>query len=106
MSLAKWITVLILQSMEPGTMLHREFIDRHHLTLTAIGKRLDVSYVAVRHWVHGNARPNAAQREKIAILTGGLVPAESWHTEEEQAAIVAVTPLNQPQPPPPPPGPA
>ena len=79
--------------MESGRHLLADFLSRHGLTLVDAGKRLGISYVAVRHWVHRSARPSAEQRDKIAQLTGGLIPREAWRTPEEQAAIDAVKPL-------------
>ena len=79
--------------MQFGADLLREFMAVQNLTLTRMGNQVGCSHVSVHNWIHRLARPNAEQRDKIAQLTAGYVPRESWRTPEEQQAIEAIQPL-------------
>ncbi|MFA4972805.1 MAG: hypothetical protein WC683_09345 [bacterium] len=75
-----------------GRALLTAYLQEHRLRKVAVARAIGTSHVAVLYYLTGAKRPDASRRAAIERWTGGAVPAESWLTEEEQAALAAVQP--------------
>jgi transcriptional regulator with XRE-family HTH domain len=68
----------------------RESTGASHIDIArATGK----SPAAVYGWLKGTYRPEGEARVLLAAFTGGVVPEDSWLTDEEREARVAVQPF-------------
>lgn len=61
----------------------KAFITSHGLGLKPAADSLGVSHPALFAWLRSAARPNAFQRKKLEIWTGGKVCETDWLTQEE-----------------------
>ena len=67
-------------------------MERTGIGVCAVARALGKSHVAVSKWGSGGYRPSEAERNKLAKLTSGEVPAHFWLSDEEVAEIEAVVP--------------
>jgi hypothetical protein len=82
--------------MTDGAVLFAAFIERNAITLVAAGKALGVSGPTIYDWSTGKKRPRWHHREAIAVWTRDDVPADSWLTDDERAAMRDVRPFVPP----------
>lgn len=74
----------------PGAALLRDYLDEKHLTRAEAARQIGASAAAVQYWLTGGQRPRADIRQRIEKWTGGLIPADSWLTEDEAQKLAAV----------------
>ena len=56
--------------------------------------RIGATQASWCEWETDRKRPNAHQRDAIAVLTSGKVPADAWQTRAERRAVAKVKPFN------------
>jgi transcriptional regulator with XRE-family HTH domain len=66
----------------------RKFRERAGLSQAAVGDALAVSGVTVCLWEQGVYLPSHPNRERIALWTGGNVPANAWEHPAKRIRIV------------------
>jgi transcriptional regulator with XRE-family HTH domain len=75
--------------MTDGSVLLRDFMREHDITLFAAAKRLGVSRPTVNDWRWRKKSPTLERRRRIARWTRGAVPVDSWLTAAERRTITA-----------------
>lgn len=55
-----------------------KWLKQESFTVAAVAQRLGVAPVLLSQWRTGRLPIPTPQREQLAVLTGGKVPAESW----------------------------
>ena len=73
-----------MSGVTSGADLLGGFLDENGLSLQDAADALSCSKVAVWHWRTGKQRPRPEIRDRIASWTSGVVPADSWLTEDER----------------------
>jgi transcriptional regulator with XRE-family HTH domain len=69
-----------------GRMLLRRWLDADpSRSQSWLARRLHVSQPSVTAWLNGDSRPEAHNREALALLTG--IPAPAWMTDDEHAIV-------------------
>ena len=76
-----------------GAELLEEWMNTNELTLKSVGDQLGKSHVSIIKWKSGEFRPEPIEREKLEKLSRGFIPASSWHTEDEKAALDRLQPF-------------
>lgn len=78
---------------ESGQRLLCAFVDTCGHDHKDIAERVGAKPSTFCDYMKGRARPKVQTRELIERVTNGAVPAASWETKEERAALAAAKPL-------------
>jgi transcriptional regulator with XRE-family HTH domain len=74
-----------------GARLLSQFLESNGLKKADAARALNVAKATVGWWTSGTNSPSALQRKRIERWAG--VPADTWDSPEERAAVEAVTPF-------------
>ena len=83
----------VVQQRSEGAELLEQWLRSTKTTLAAVGKAVGKTHVAIIKWKSGEFRPESDARAILEKITGGAVPAVSWLSAEERAAIEAAQPM-------------
>jgi transcriptional regulator with XRE-family HTH domain len=79
-----------------GRGLLRRFLETNRIAQAQFAKAMGVSEASVSGWVSDGGRqdtPRDFHRKRIERWTKGAVPADSWVTADEKAAIEEIEPF-------------
>lgn len=82
---------MVITDSYPGPRLLAAEWERRGITASAAAAALGLGPASIHHYLRGTYRPNAVTRARIEAWSEGRVPACTWDTAEERAAIEAAS---------------